>query len=139
MKQPKTFFQAFLLLTLLMVAGGTFTSCVKQKNCEHGCNGYFIYLENPYQVKHNGEKYTIKAMFVPEQSNLDMDSLLPLLIQTNSLPAHRELVYYIYGSIPQKFRESTDMAIPVNCSLQGFYKYHSYPQLYDKIHCIECL
>jgi len=34
MKPTQTLFQTFLLLTLLIVAGGIFTSCVKQKNCK---------------------------------------------------------------------------------------------------------
>ena len=120
MKTPRTFFRTFLLLTLLLAAVGIFTNCVKQKNCEYGINGYFIYLENPYQLKYKEKDYKIKAFFIPNQNNLEIDSLTQVLLRQESTICHQELVYYIYGNIPCKYREDRNCPIPVYCSLKGF-------------------
>ena len=135
--KTRNFFKTLLLLVVMVVAGGIFTCCVKQKKCEYGMNGYFIYLENPYQLKYQEKAYRIKAFFIPNQNNLKIDSLTQVLLRQDSTICHQNLVYYIYGNIPCKYRENRNCPIPVYCSLKGFYKYQNLPVLVDELHCIE--
>ena len=126
-----------LLLMLLVAAGSAFMSCEKEKNCTLGKKGSFVYLNNPFQVKYKEESYTVKALFIPEQGNLNMDSLVQVMLNTSDGSCHQEVIFFIYGNIPRDFRSNPDVPICVRCSLQGQYEYHSNPPLVDKINCIE--
>ena len=136
--KTKRFYQPLFLLALLLVAAGSaFISCEREKKCTLWQNGSYVYLNKPFQVKNKERSYTIKALFIPEQGNLDMDSLVQVMLNTNYLASHQEVIFFIHGNIPRDFRSNPDAPIRVRCSLQGQYKYHSYPQLVDKINCIE--
>ena len=88
-------------------------SCTRTKNCNYGELGYFIYLSNPKIIS---KEVTIRAYFVPQQPNLNIDSLSAVL--TDSEYAFiQNLVYSIRGHIPSEFTEEPDIPIPVICEL----------------------
>jgi len=71
--------------------------CVKQKNCEEGINGTFLYLKEPYKTNHKFTKENVKITghFIDNE--------------------FYNGVWYITGSIPQKYQ--TDDSIRVKVSL----------------------
>lgn len=110
-------------------------SCTRTrtKNCEYGRTGYFIYLSNP-QINNNN--VTIRAYFVPEQPNLNIDSLSVVL--TNPTDGFiRNLVYQIRGHIPSVFTEEPDIPIPVICELDPCQYTNNFRTQPTKIICIE--
>lgn len=95
---------AFIFLT---------SSCIRTENCEYGIKGYLIYLSNPH-VTDNG--VIVRAYFVPQQPDLNIDSLSVVL--KNSTDGYiRNLVHPIRGNIPSEFTQEIDTPIPVICEL----------------------
>ena len=83
------------ILILLTLFALTLTSCVKQKNCDCGLTGKFVYLDKEIRSA-CGDKIT--AVFVPygiyTNGYIDAETYLS--------------THYIAGYIPNKFRKNTD-------------------------------
>lgn len=108
-------------------------SCTRIKNCEYGEMGYFIYLSNP-QI--NDNNITVRAYFVPQQPNLNIDSLSVVLINSESSFTHN-LVYSIRGYIPSEFKKKPNIPIPVICELNPHLYINGFNSQPIKIVCIE--
>ena len=72
-----------LFLILLLIPALGVTSCVKQKNCDCGLTGKFIYYEKPEEIIYCGYPKDVNALFISDNT----DSW-----------------YYITGSIPNKYK-----------------------------------
>ena len=108
-------------------------SCTRTKNCEYGEMGYFIYLGNP-QMNSNG--VTIRAYFVPQRPNLNIDSLSVVLTDSED-GFIQNLVYPIRGHIPSEFTKEPDIPIPVICELDPRLYIDEFRLQPAKIVCIE--
>ncbi|GHV43386.1 hypothetical protein FACS1894180_2300 [Bacteroidia bacterium] len=80
------------------------TSCTKQKNCECGLTGRFIYYEEPQEVIYCGDSQNkkVNALFILNGDEGVPDTLL--------------YKYYIVGSIPKSFQ--TQDTVYVNVCLK---------------------
>lgn len=115
-------------MTLMLLTLG----CTRTK-CEYGEMGYFIYLGNPQM---NGNGVTIRAYFVPQRPNLNIDSLSVILTDTEDGFIHN-LVYSIRGRIPSEFTKEPDTPIPVICELDPCQYINGFNSQPVKIVCIE--
>jgi len=70
----------FLILLLIPVLG--LTSCVKQKDCECGLSGKFVYYDPPEEIIYCGNFKNVNALFISENKGM----------------------YYITGTIPNKYQ-----------------------------------
>ena len=95
----------FLILLLPLVLG--LTSCVKQKNCNCGIEGTFVY--EPVMV--NGEQYHVGKFYIND-----------------------DYYYAIEGHIPKKIRSETP--IKVNACLERIGGYAISPTIM-KFTCVE--
>ena len=105
MKPTKTLFQTFLILTLLIVAGGIFTSCVKQKNCDVTTGdvsgtGTLICYEHPCTIRDIITEYDkVTACFIPDCVS---DSLIDIVQNTQR---YCWQAYYIRQTLPATFHK----------------------------------
>ena len=88
---------AVMLCLVLVGLCLSVVGCVKQKNCEEGISGTFLYLKEPYKTNGKFIKRDVKitAHFIGEDKF--------------------STAHYITGTIPQKFQ--TDDSIRVRISL----------------------
>lgn len=109
-------------------------SCTRTKNCNYGELGYFIYLSNPKIISN---EVTIRAYFIPQQPNLNIDSLSVVLTDSEHGFIQKKLVYSIRGHIPSEFTEEPDNPIPVICELDPRQYIDEFRPQPIKIICIE--
>ena len=91
-------------------------SCVKQKNCDCGITGKFIYYENPEEIIYCGYPKDVNALIISDD---------------------RE--YCIDGSIPKKFQVRDTLQVNAclkKVSRNGPCLAHGIPTIY-KLKCIE--
>jgi len=89
MKKP------YLILLILSIFG--LISCVKQKDCDCGLTGKFIYFEETEEIIYCASKQKVNALFIPEVS----------------FPGYSSSFYYIIGSIPNKFKTKDTLNVTV--------------------------
>lgn len=133
-----------LLFSVLVMAALLQTGCVKQKQCEMegGQAGYFIYLQEPFMAKMtfaNNSDVEIKAFFVPDASDLNIESLTERLLNDPSPSLNGHRVYYIYGNIPNSFKKNAYTPVKVICSfIETYVNYYGDNRVYMKrISCLE--
>jgi len=94
------------------------TSCVKQKNCDCGVTGKFIYYENTEEIIYCGYSKEVNALIISND---------------------REYYYYIDGSIPKKFQVRDTLHVKAclkEVSRNGHCLAHGVSTIY-KLKCIE--
>ncbi len=132
-----------LLFAVLVMAALLQTGCVKQKQCEleGGQAGYFIYLQEPFMARtvNNSPGIEIKAFFVPDAPDLDIESLTErLLNDPDPLLYYRHHGYYIYGNIPNSFKKNANTPVKVICAVVNTYvNYFHYSEYMKRISCLE--
>ena len=89
-----------ILLLLLLHALGL-ASCVKQRNCDCGLSGKFIYFEIPETIICRGYDCEVNAAFIP--NGLTEESLLYGYYSR----------YNIVGSIPKEFKTKDTLNVSV--------------------------
>lgn len=121
----------FLLLLWALVLVMALSSCQRQKKCEYGQYGTWLYLEQP-----RGE---VLGYFIPDSPNLDIDSVCKILLSVN----YFELTFAFYpvnGYIPKEYRIHPNVPMRVLCTLDYHVNYHNYFGVEpSKILCIEKL
>ena len=105
MKTTQTLLKSFLLLSLLIVAGGISTSCVKQKNCDVTTGdisetGILICYEHPCTIRAIITEYDkVTACFIPDGVS---DSLIDIVQNTQQ---YCRQAYYIRQTLPATFHK----------------------------------
>ena len=110
MKKIKMYYMLSVVLSIVIL----FCGCGKQKQCDAGCDGYLIYLENP--------KKEITGFFLPDRPNLNIDSVCNILIHEGFYEYGP--VYPIIGNIPREFKTNPNKPVRAHCTLENFVHYH---------------
>ena len=117
----RTIFTIAILVLLL-------SGCMKNKKCEYGYDGTWLYLEQP--------RNEVVGYFIPNAPNLDIDSACYVLLN-NEYVVMTFAFYPVKGLVPKEFRLYPNKPIPVHCTLEYFMTYHDYSLPPTKILCIE--
>lgn len=117
------------LLTTAILAMLLMCGCMRNKKCEYGYDGTWLYLEQP--------RNEVVGYFIPNAPNLDIDSACYVLLN-NEYVVMTFAFYPVKGPVPKEFRLYPNKPIPVHCTLEYFTNYHDYYTLPPtKILCLE--
>jgi len=114
-KKTATFTAKMLCLGLLALPVLCLASCIKQKKCDCGMTGKFVYFENKEEIIYCGNKINVNAVFFSTES-----------------------MHYIVGSIPKKFqvKDTTNVVVCLKKEKQGICLAYGISSIY-KLKCIE--
>ena len=97
----RTFYTIAILVLLL-------SGCTRNKKCEYGYDGTWLYLEQPRNV--------VVGYFIPNAPNLDIDSACYVLLN-NEYVVMTFAFYPVKGPVPKEFRLYPNKPIPLHCTL----------------------
>ncbi|MCR4857631.1 MAG: hypothetical protein K5890_05475 [Bacteroidales bacterium] len=121
----RKFLPLFWALVLVMAL----SSCQRQKKCEYGQCGTWLYLEPS-----RGE---VVGYFIPDSPNLDIDSVCKILLSADYFE-WTFAFYPVNGYIPKEYRTHPNEPMRVLCTIEYFVNYHNYYGIKpSKILCIE--
>ena len=83
-----------IILFLLAITTLSLTSCVKQKNCDCGLSGQFIYYDPPAEVLYCGGDTPMNAVFITGDSCYSVS-------------------HFILGNVPKNFRTKDTLNVSV--------------------------
>jgi hypothetical protein len=104
------------------------TNCVKQKNCDCGLTGKFVYYEKPQKEIVCGYEHLITAFFIPDYT------------WTNDSAIGNITPYYgpIVGNVPKEYQTTDTIHVTVCLKeqIEGFCLAYGWSNMY-KLKCIE--
>ena len=111
------------ILCMVLVSVFAITSCIKQKKCDCGISGKFVYFEEPEEIIYCGNERKVNAAIVPN----------------DLIEERRFLNYYcIVGSIPKEFRtkDTVNVTVCLKEEKRGVCLAHGVGVVYN-LKCIE--